>query len=106
MKDISRFDNPNKLLVFAGLDPRIYQSGTQDLKGRINKKGFVVLRRVIMNCSESILIYNPACYSYYKKSRDEGKSHRITISHVTRKLVRIIYKLKTEHINFDLSFVK
>ena len=106
IEDISRFDNPNKLLAFAGLDPRIYQSGTQEFKGRMNKKGSVVLRRVLMNCAESILIYNPAFYSYYKKKRNEGKSHRVAISHVARKLVRIIYKLETEHIDFDLSFVK
>lgn len=106
IEDISRFNDPNKLLAFAGLDPRIYQSGTQKFKGRMNKKGSVVLRRVLMNCSESILIYNPAFYTYYRKKRDEGKSHRVAISHVARKLVRIIYKLETEHIDFDLSIVK
>ena len=106
IEDISRFDNPNKLLAFAGLDPRIYQSGTQSFKGRMNKKGSVVLRRVLMNCAESILMYNPAFYTYYRKKKDEGKSHRVAISHVARKLVRIIYKLETEHIDFDLSFVK
>lgn len=106
IEDISRFDNPNKLLAFAGLDPRIYQSGTQEFKGKMNKKGSVVLRRVLMNCAESVLMYNPAFYSYYRKKRDEGKSHRVVISHVARKLVRIIYKLETEHIDFDLSFVK
>ena len=106
IEDITRFNDPNKLLAFAGLDPRIYQSGTQEFKGRMNKKGSVVLRRVLMNCSESILMYNPAFYLYYRKKRDEGKSHRIAISHVARKLVRIIYKLETEHIDFDLSIVK
>ena len=106
IEDITRFDNPNKLLAFAGLDPRIYQSGTQEFKGRMNKKGSVVLRRVLMNCSESILMYNPAFYTYYRKKRDEGKTHRVAISHVARKLVRIIYKLETEHIDFDLSIVK
>ena len=106
IEDVSRFDSPDKLLAFAGLDPRIYQSGTQSFKGRMNKKGSVVLRRVLMNCSESILMYNPAFYAYYRKKRDEGKSHRVAISHVARKLVRIIYKLETEHIDFDLSIVK
>jgi transposase len=106
IEDISRFNDPNKLLAFAGLDPRIYQSGTQEFKGKMNKKGSVVLRRVLMNCSESILMYNPAFYTYYRKKRDEGKTHRVAISHVARKLVRIIYKLETEHIDFDLSIVK
>ena len=103
IEDISRFDSPNKILAFAGLDPRLYQSGTSEYKGRMNKKGSVVLRRVLMNCAESILMYNPAFYTYYRKKRDEGKSHRVAISHVARKLVRIIYKLETEHIDFDLT---
>ena len=106
IEDISRFDSPNKILAFAGLDPRIYQSGTQEFRGRMNTKGSVVLRRVLMNCAESVLMYNPAFYTYYRKKRDEGKSHRVAISHVARKLVRIIYKLETERIDFDLSIVK
>ena len=103
IEGISRFDNPNKLLAFAGLDPRLYQSGTSEYKGRMNKKGSVVLRRVLMNCAESILMYNPAFYTYYRKKRDEGKSHRVAISHAARKLVRIIYKLENEQIDFDLT---
>lgn len=106
IEDVSRFDSPNKILAFAGLDPRIYQSGTQEFRGRMNKKGSVVLRRVLMNCAESVLMYNPAFYAYYRRKRDEGKPHRVAISHAARKLVRIIYMLETERIDFDLSIVK
>ena len=101
IEDITRFLNPNKLLAFAGLEPRFYQSGTQEFKGRMNKKGSVVLRRVLMNCAESILIRNPVFYSYYLKKKEEGKSHQVAISHVARKLVRIIFKLETEHIDYN-----
>ena len=106
IEDISRFDSPDRLLAYAGLDPRLYQSGTQEFKGKMNKKGSVVLRRVLMNSAESILIFNPVFYEYYRKKRDEGKSHRVALSHLARKLVRLIYKIETEHINFDLSLVK
>ena len=106
IEDISRFDSPDKLLAFAGLDPRIYQSGTQSFKGRMNKKGSVVLHRVLMNCAESLLLYNPVFYAYYKKKRNEGKPHRIALSHVARKLVRTIFKLETEQIDFDISMAQ
>lgn len=106
IEDISRFNSPDRLLAYAGLDPRLYQSGTQDFKGKMNKKGSVVLRRVLMNSAESILIFNPVFYEYYRKKRDEGKSHRVALSHLARKLVRLIYKIETEHINFNLSLVK
>ena len=106
IEDISRFDSPDRLLAYAGLDPRLYQSGTQEFKGKMNKKGSVVLRRVLMNSAESILIFNPVFYEYYRKKRDEGKSHRVALSHLARKLVRLIYKIETERINFNLSLVK
>ena len=106
IEDISRFDSPDRLLAYAGLDPRLYQSGTQEFKGKMNKKGSVVLRRVLMNSAESILIFNPVFYEYYRKKREEGKSHRVALSHLARKLVRLIYKIETERINFNLSLVK
>ena len=106
IEDISRFDSPDRLLAYAGLDPRLYQSGIQEFKGKMNKKGSVVLRRVLMNSAESILIFNPVFYEYYRKKREEGKSHRVALSHLARKLVRLIYKIETEHINFNLSLVK
>ena len=67
IEDITRFDNPDKLLAYAGLEPRVYQSGTQEFKGKMNKKGSVVLRRTLMNCSEYALLNEPTLYSYYKK---------------------------------------
>ena len=106
LEDISRFNSPDAIMAFAGLDPRLYQSGTQEFKGRMNKKGSVTLRRVLMNCAESVICDNPVFYNYYRKKRDEGKAHRVALSHVARKLVRLIYKLETEQIDFDSSLVK
>ena len=104
--DISRFDSPDSIMAYAGLDPRFYQSGTSAHKGKMNKKGSAVLRRVLMNCAEATLIHIPTFYAYYAKKKDEGKSHRVAISHVARKLARLIYKLETEHVDFDLSLTK
>lgn len=104
--DIGRFPSASKLLAYAGLDPRVYQSGTMEAKGRMNKKGSVVLRRVLMNAAEYLLCCSPVFYDYYRKKRDEGKPHRIAVSHCARKLVRIIYKVETEKIDFDPNMVK
>ena len=38
---------------------------------------------------------------YYRKKRNEGKSHRVALTHVAKKLVRIIYKLESENIKFN-----
>ena len=104
--DIGRFPSASKLLAYAGLDPRIYQSGTMEAKGRMNKKGSAVLRRVLMNAAEYLLCCDSVFYDYYRKKRDEGKPHRVAVSHCARKLVRIIYKVETEKIDFDPNLVK
>lgn len=56
-----------------------------------------------MNVAETCMMHVPSFYDYYLKKRNEGKPHRVTLSHLARKLVRIIYKLETSHSHFDLS---
>ena len=101
--DFSRFDNPEKLLAFIGLDPAKYQSGIQDYSGHMVKRGSSNLRYVIMNCAETFYVHNPVISDYYWKKRSEGKCHRVALSHVARKLVSVIYYLETNNLDFDSS---
>lgn len=102
--DLSKFSNADKMVAFAGLDCGRDQSGTQDFKGKMVKHGSGYLRYALMNVADSMLIHCPSFYEYYNKKRNEGKCHRVALSHVARKLVRLIYKLETSHTRFDLSF--
>ena len=43
---------------------------------------------------------------FYLKKRSEGKTHRVALSHVCKKLLRVIYKLETQNIQFDPSLLK
>jgi transposase len=56
-----------------------------------------------MNVAVSTIRSIPALYDYYHKKHTEGKNHRVALSHVARKLVRLIYKLETSRTRFDLS---
>lgn len=100
---INRFDNPDQVLAFAGLEPSRHQSGDSEFKGHMVKHGSSYLRQALMNVAESSLIHNPILYDFYKKKRNEGKPHRVALSHVAKKLVRIIYTIETNNINFDFS---
>ena len=101
--DVSRFANDGQMLAYAGLDSGRYQSGTSDFPGRMVKHGSSYLRQALMNVAETCVIHVPNFYDYYLKKRNEGKSHRVALSHIARKLVRLIYKLETSHAHFDLS---
>ncbi len=100
---INRFNNPDQVLAFAGLEPSRHQSGDSEFKGHMVKHGSSYLRQALMNVAESSLIHNPILYDFYKKKRLEGKPHRVALSHVAKKLVRIIYTLETKNIDFDFS---
>ena len=104
--DISNFSNPNKMLAFAGLEPSIIQSGTLQYNGKMVKHGSGHLRYAIMNIAMTILRFSPTFYDFYLKKRSEGKCHRVALSHVCKKLIRVIYTLEKNNIDFDPSLLK
>lgn len=104
--DFNRFSNADKLLSFAGLEPGIYQSGTILTNGKMVKRGYGYLRYSLMNIANVVIRYNPIFYDFYLKKRSEGKTHRVALSHVCKKLLRVIYKLETQNIQFDPSLLK
>lgn len=104
--DFNRFSNADKLLSFAGLEPGIYQSGTILTNGKMVKRGSGYLRYSLMNIANVVIRYNPTFYDFYLKKRSEGKTHRVALSHVCKKLLRVIYKLETQNIQFDPSLLK
>ena len=104
--DIKNFSSPGKMLAFAGLEPSINQSGTLKSNGKMVKHGSGHLRYVLMNTAMTILRYSPTFYDYYLKKRSEGKCHRVALSHVCKKLIRVIYSLEKNNTDFNPSLLK
>ena len=104
--DISCFSSSAKMLAFAGLEPSVIESGTLQHNGRMVKHGSGHLRYSIMNIALVILRYSPTFYDYYLKKRSEGKCHRVALSHVCKKLIRVIYCLEKNNIDFNPSLLK
>ena len=98
--DISNFSSPNQMLAFAGLEPGINESGTESHKGRMVKRGSSQLRYALMNCALPLIRFDMTFASYYAKKRSEGKPHRVAISHVTKKLIRVIFALERQNTDF------
>lgn len=102
--DIKRFSNPSKLLAFAGLDPVVKQSGNfQASSMKISKRGSTYLRYAIYRVAFLIIYNNKTFHNYYIDKRSQGKNHRVALGHVCNKLVRVIFKLLTDDITFNLS---
>ena len=102
--DIKKFSNPSKLLAFAGLDPVVKQSGNfQAEHMKISKRGSTYLRYAIYRVAFLIIYNNETFHNYYLDKRSQGKSHRVALGHVCNKLVRVIFKILTDEIPFNLS---
>ena len=98
---ITPFHTPNQMLAYAGLEPSKSESGTQNNGGHMVKHGSSYLRYVLLNAAQMLIVHNTTFYEYYHKKRTEGKHHRVALSHVAKKLVRIIFYLEKNNIDFD-----
>ncbi len=100
--DIHNFDHARNLVSFAGVAPYVVQSGEFNApKTSITKKGSSYLRKALYQCSLTVITNNPVFHKYYTLKISEGKSHFGAKSHVVRKMLRIIYHLLTNNIEFD-----
>ena len=104
--DFSKFSSPSKLLSFAGMEPRYFQSGTSECTGKMVKHGSSHLRYAIMNCAQTVINNEPTFAAYYAKKRAEGKGHRVALSHIAKKLLRVIYTLQTKELTYNPEFIR
>ena len=104
--DFSNFNNANKLLSFAGMEPGYFQSGTSETTGKMVKHGSSHLRYALMNCAQTVVNYEPTFAMFYAKKRAEGKPHRVALSHVVKKLLRVIYTLQTKNLSYSCDSVR
>ena len=70
---------------------------------RMSKRGSRAFRYALMNAAHNVVKNNATFKTYYDKKRDEGRSHYNALGHCAGKLVRIIYKMLTDDITFDLD---
>ena len=99
--DITRFKSADACVAFAGIEPSISQSGNESHTGHMVKHGSGHLRYFLMNAADYVFMHESVFTEFYYKKRSEGKSHRVALTHVAKKLVRIIYKLESENITFN-----
>ena len=95
--DIEKFNNPAKLLAFSGLDPSTYQSGKYTASHTpMVKRGSAYLRWAMLTAARTVSMRDTTFSIYLSKKQSEGKHYYIAMSHVAKKLIRVIfYLLKT-----------
>jgi transposase len=93
--DFSRFDNPDKVLAYAGCSPTTYQSGQlYSSHAKMEKRGSKYLRWALINAARYVCNWEPSFGAYLEKKRSEGKHYYVALSHAAKKLVRLLYHLE------------
>jgi len=92
--NIENFDNPSKLLKFAGLEPSVYESGKYKATNTpMVKRGSKYLRWALLQAARLVAYRDATFGAYMAKKRSEGKHFFVAKSHVAKKLVRVIFHL-------------
>uniref|UniRef100_UPI0005A780BF IS110 family transposase n=1 Tax=Paucisalibacillus sp. EB02 TaxID=1347087 RepID=UPI0005A780BF len=113
--EIDLFDNPKKLVAFAGMDPRVYESGRfKGTVNRITKRGSSRLRHALFmavrsgirdsrkqKTTDEIIPRNKKLRAFYDKKRDEGKPYKVAIIACANKLLHWIYALLKNSTTFQ-----
>lgn len=100
--DFSKFSSPDKILAFAGASPSTYQSGQlSNAHPHMEKRGSKYLRWALFQAAEKVCLWEPSFAAYLQKKRSEGKHYYVAISHVMKKLVRLIYALETKRVPYQ-----
>ncbi|RCW15907.1 IS110 family transposase, partial [Streptococcus gallolyticus] len=101
IRNINTFTNPAQLQAFAGLEPSIYQSGQLDTQGKMVKRGSSHLRWALIQAAIKVARYSPTFKAYLRIKLEQGKHFNVAISHVAKKLIRVLFHLLQNNEAFE-----
>ena len=100
--NFANFDKAEKVLVFAGLEPSVYQSGQlTSTHAKMVKRGSKYLCYALFNAAKYVCPWDEGFRQYLAKKRAEGKAYNIAVSHAAKKLTRVIFHLVKTNQSFS-----
>lgn len=95
--DLLRFKHPKgaatALVAFAGLDPKVIQSGAMKGKAKMSKRGSNYFRHSVHMASFVASNCDPMFRDIYQIQKSRGKHHYVALSHVENKMIHVIYSV-------------
>jgi transposase len=86
-----RFASPNAVVAFAGLNPRLHQSGDGEWHLGISRRGRSHIRAALYMAVLTAIRVNPPIAAFYQRLTGQGKSHGVAACACMAKLLRIAY---------------
>jgi len=102
--DINFFSNSKQIACYAGLTPKIKQSGTSIDKSSLSKLGHKRLRKSLYMPALSAIQYNPVLKAVYERLVNSGKAKKVALIAVMRKLLILSYGVLKSGKPFDINY--
>jgi len=104
VQTMDRFRTAKAFIAYAGLDPKIRQSGhSLNSTGRLTKRGSSYLRRSLFIAASSARRYDPYFKALYDKKRAEGKTYKIAVCVVARKMATVVRAVWLSEEDYDVT---
>jgi transposase len=91
--DVGRFPTAKHLVSYAGLNPRVYDSGDRCVRGGISKAGRTQLRWVLVEAAWAHVLANGPEAAHYHRLVKRGKPKQVAIVALARRLLVLAYLL-------------
>lgn len=102
--DVSLFENAKQISSYAGLNPRIEQSGTSINHSSLSKMGCARLRKSLYMPALVSVRFNPLMKAFYQKLLAKGKPKKVALVAVMRKLLVLAYGVLKSGKPFDVNY--
>jgi transposase len=102
--DVSLFDNAKQVAGFAGLNPKITQSGSSINTSSLSKMGHKRLRKSLYMPALVAMRCNPLMRDLYNRLLAKGKPKKVALCAVMRKLLVVSYGVLKSGQLFDVNY--
>jgi transposase len=104
--DATQFESARQVAAFAGLVPRIRQSGTSVRgRSRLSKAGSSRLRKGLYFPAITALRFNPLIHALGQRLKEKGKSKMLIVGAAMRKLLHLAYGVLKSGKPFDPNYL-
>jgi len=94
---IEVFAKPSQLVAFAGLDPKVFQTGQYDAPRRqVSKRGSPYLRKTIWMMAHQAVCREGDLRDFWRRKRRQNKHHLAAVTATANKLCHIIWRIMTD----------
>jgi len=102
--DVALFSNSKQVTSYAGLNPKIEQSGTSLNKSRLSKIGHKRLRKSMYMPALVAIQYHPKMIEQYQQLQERGKPKKVALVAIMRKLLVLSYGVLKSGKKYDLDY--